>query len=725
MDKSDTLRNVLIAASIFFAVMWVAPKIIPTPPASRTSQKSVIGDASGKAANAGGQQTSHDSPNAISGTNPAGAGQLTKTGETDVSNEAVESKRFTVVEASEPRALRMGTHEDDHADKRDGDKPFRMGLMLSNVGASVEYATMTDHRETLHKPAHYKLLSPSVSEQGVVTRSLAVDAINIDNVDVRLSDKRWQVGEVKTYEQMQPDGTKQMGQSLTFHLDILDGTEPAIRLTRVFRLPAQPMKDRRHDLYDEISIENLNVNRPRHVILSYRGGLGVRVADTRMDDRFIDCGIYQGEGLVVGTRLPAKKVHSHFDRQTDLFSLGGENKNARLCWAATANKYFTCTVAPQTIGGGNQPAYITHVSAEDVDGLLETDDDITVKFVTQSAELGASPLTYRSDIYLGEKEFDGFRKVDDYKTRNYYYQISQGYGFCTFSWLVELMIWLLNHLHYVVRDYGVSIIIMVLIVRSLLHPITKKGQVNMVKMQKRMQEMAPKIEEIKRKYANDKTRLNQEMMKLNINPAGQILTCLPMFIQMPIWVALWISLSNNISMRHQGFLFTWIHDLTAPDEIYRFAQAFHVPIFGWEVTAFNLLPVLLAAAMFAQQKMQPKPAPNPSSSDKQKQQQEMMQKMGPMMSIMMFIIFYKAPSGLTLYIMTSSVFGTIEQFRIRKHIKEQEEAGTLFSPKEKAKSDDKGKKSGKLSFFQRMQKAAMEAQQAQQHRSGKSKGRKP
>ncbi len=710
----------MVAGSVFFAVMWIAPKIIPTPPTTPATRTANDGSA-GPLTNTGRQTTpvvNHAVNNRL---NTGGAvGQMT-----NAPTPADATKRFSVVEAVDIQTAIMGTHEvyqaDSSDEKSDVAMPFRMGLVLSNVGASIEVATMTDHLELLHEPAHYKLLAPSVNEQGVMTRSLAVEAINIDNVNVSLHDKRWSVGEVATYERALADGSMQTGQSLTFQLDILDAGEPAIRLTRVFRLPTQLVKDRQHDLYDEIIVENLNGQIKRSVIVSYRGGLGVRAADTRMDDRVVDYGIYEGEGLVVGERLTSAKVHGQSGSPTVLFKKGGENINARMCWAGTANKYFTCTIAPQTLTGENQPSYIIEVTAYDVDGSMETDDDVTVKFVTQLAELGDKPLTYRSDIYLGEKEFDGFRKVDSYKSRNYYYQISQGYGMCTFSWLVELMIWLLNTLHIVVMDYGVAIIIMVLIVRTLLHPITKKGQVNMVKMQKRMQEMAPKIEEIKRKYANDKTRMNQEMMKLNINPAGQILTCLPMFIQMPIWVALWISLSNNISMRHEGFLFTWVHDLTAPDKLYRFAQAFHVPLLGWEVTAFNLLPVLLAAAMYAQQKMQPKPAPNPNMSEQQKQQQEMMQKMGPMMSIMMFIIFYKAPSGLTLYIMTSSIFGTIEQFHIRKHIREQEAAGTLFSPKEKAAKEDGGKKRGKPSFFERMQKAAMEAQQ---QRTNKPKGRK-
>jgi YidC/Oxa1 family membrane protein insertase len=267
----------------------------------------------------------------------------------------------------------------------------------------------------------------------------------------------------------------------------------------------------------------------------------------------------------------------------------------------------------------------------------------------------------------------------------------------------------------------------VLIVRTLLHPITKKGQVNMVRMQKTMGKFAPKIEELKKKFGNDKARMQQETMKLyrehGINPATQMLSCLPMMLQMPIWVALFLSLSNNIALRHQGFLFfPWIDDLTAADALYTFTTPLIVPLVGWELPSFNLLPLFVALFMYIQQKLQPKPAPNPSATDQQKAQQEMMQKMGPMMSIMMLLFFYKMPAGLNLYIMFSSLFGAIEQHRIRKHIKEHEEAGTLLKPaKTSADRLSKRERTGKMSFVEKLQKMAEEAQKAQPPHPGKGK----
>ncbi|MFQ5495758.1 MAG: YidC/Oxa1 family membrane protein insertase, partial [Phycisphaerae bacterium] len=403
-----------------------------------------------------------------------------------------------------------------------------------------------------------------------------------------------------------------------------------------------------------------------------------------------------------------------------------EAPKRRLSWAATTNIYFTCTIAPLSQNGKDNPSYLADVSAIDLDGSPLTDDDRTVRFVTVARPLPPGrAITLPADVYLGEKDADAFRTVDDYVRRNYYDQIALGFGMCTFSWLVQLMIWLLNTLFIGTRDYGVAIIILVLIVRLLLHPITKKGQVNMVKMQHRMQEVAPKIEEIKKKYANDKVRMNQEMMKLNINPAGQMLSCLPMMIQMPIWVALYLSLSNNIGMRHQPAFWglTWIHDLTAPDALYTFASPLVIPLLGWELPAFNLLPLLLAVFMYTQQKMQPKPKPSPNATDQQKQQQQMMQSMMPLMSIMMLIFFYKAPGGLNLYIMCSSLFGTIEQHYIRKHIKEREAAGTLHkpAPKDRDDGDSRRKPAAAPGFLERLQKMADQAGKRQHQAQRKPK----
>jgi len=143
-----------------------------------------------------------------------------------------------------------------------------------------------------------------------------------------------------------------------------------------------------------------------------------------------------------------------------------------------------------------------------------------------------------------------------------------------------------------------------------------------------------------------------------------------MFLQMPIWIALWSALQSTFELRHAPFLwgFTWIKDLSQPDHLITLSQP--VTLFGLlPISGLNILPILMGVTFFFQQKyFTPKPA---TMTPEQEQQQKMMQ----WMSVLLFpLMLYGGPSGLNLYIFTSTLFGIIESKRIRDHIKEREEA---------------------------------------------------
>ncbi|HLL90291.1 MAG TPA: YidC/Oxa1 family membrane protein insertase, partial [Tepidisphaeraceae bacterium] len=227
----------------------------------------------------------------------------------------------------------------------------------------------------------------------------------------------------------------------------------------------------------------------------------------------------------------------------------------------------------------------------------------------------------------------------------------------------------------VLRDWGLAIIALVFVVRALLHPITKKSQVNMVKMQK----MAPEIERLKKKYGDDKEGLNQAMMQFYKEQGpSQVLGCLPMFLQMPIWIALYSSLQSTFEMRQSPFLrfgdvhLTWIKDLAHPDRLFAF-QPIALP-FGFHVDALNVLPILMGVVFYLQMKLQPKPA---TMTPEQEQQQKMMMWMMP---FIFPLVMYNGPAGLNLYILTSTTLGIIENKIIRKHIREQDEREKGMGP---------------------------------------------
>lgn len=695
MEQKDLLRNLLIAGAAFLVFMAIGPRLFPTPPALNqpTTPPGI-------------EQPAPAATGPDGAANPSTAPAVRTQGE---------GSGYTVIENTEEQIIVIGAH-DSESETAGEEEPFRMRLALSNVGASIDSARLTDHAARLKEAERYTLLTPVVQSDGGTIRSLAVEKINIDGADVFLHDKKWTGGAPVRA----PDGS---GETVTFSIDVHKDGSPAMRVSRRFELTRQLKKEGRHDLNTSVLVENLS-SEPRRVLMTMRGAVGVP-QQNNADDRVVDWGVVAPSGHVLGNR---RTQHGIAEKQSmPLYIWASSDPARRLSWAASANTYFTCTIAPTDPDGKSPASYITELTGFDVDQNPMTIADATVRFTSATVEVRpGGQIQYPASVYLGEKDGKAFQAIAEYSARNYYYQIEQGFGWCTFTFLVELMIKLLNGLFAIFRDYGVGIIILVLIVRALLHPITKKGQINMVRMQHKMGELAPKIEELKKKYANDRARLNQEMMKLDMNPAGQVLTCLPMFIQMPIWIALYLSLSNNIMMRHEPFLYglTWIDDLTAQDALYKFSSPIHVPLFGVELTSFNLLPLLVGLFMYIQQKTQPKPKPNPNMTEQQRAQQDAMLKMMPIMSAMMVLIFYKMPSGLNLYVMFSSLFGWLEQVVIRKHIREQEAAGTLHLPSKRREKPDVIDVSGerrKPTWLEKLQKAAEDAQKLKSEKEKKKR----
>jgi YidC/Oxa1 family membrane protein insertase len=254
--------------------------------------------------------------------------------------------------------------------------------------------------------------------------------------------------------------------------------------------------------------------------------------------------------------------------------------------------------------------------------------------------------------------------------------------------ILALMKWLYGF----IANYGVVIIILVFMFRIAIHPLTKKSQISMSKMGK----LAPKAEEIKKKYANNKAEMNKQLMALyREQGASPIMGMLPMMVQMPIWIALWSAVYASIELRGAPFLPFWITDLSVPDALYRFPTPIVVPLLGWKITSLNLLPLLMGVAFYLQQKLMPKQAAA-AANPQVAQQQKMMMIMLPLMFPLML---YNAPSGVNLYIMASTFAGVIEQYLIRKHIREQEEAESRGLVAATSKTGGKVKKKKPKPFF--------------------------
>ena len=380
---------------------------------------------------------------------------------------------------------------------------------------------------------------------------------------------------------------------------------------------------------------------------------------------------------------------------------------AELMWLASVNRYFAMVVhrplAPdQPLAEAQLQSLFPRPDVEMIGSQTDNRDTRGLIFRLQSKPLSftAAGQVQQLDlsIYAGPRKGKVFATPGrPYERLGFDGLIRFNLGgpcaFCTFQPLAQGLLWFLKGIHYVTRDWGIAIIVLVLVVRAILHPITKKAQVNMMRMGKQMQSLQPEIEKLKKKYKDDNQAMQKELMALyrekGINPANA-LGCLPMFLQMPIWIALYAMLYYAIELRHvpafydvfnhiAGLFGTQWHFLSDLSTADHFIKVFDKPrqINLWFIhpnfQAINILPILWGALTFIQQKLMTPPPAN--------EQAEQTQKMMKWMTLLFPLMLYSAPSGLTLYILASTGAGIIDSWLVRKHVKKMEAEGTLLAPR--------------------------------------------
>ncbi|MFH1441189.1 MAG: membrane protein insertase YidC [Candidatus Omnitrophota bacterium] len=268
----------------------------------------------------------------------------------------------------------------------------------------------------------------------------------------------------------------------------------------------------------------------------------------------------------------------------------------------------------------------------------------------KKSEIGLNSLNYsllpgqileqKFRVYIGPQQVEKIAEVDNDWTNIIHYG--------TFDFISQLLLKLLSIFYRMVHNWGLSIIILSLAIYFLLYPLTLKQTRSM----KEMQALQPRIEELRKVYKDNPQKLNKEVMELykehKVNPLGG---CLPLILQMPIFFALYQALMRCVALK--GATFLWIKDLSEPDKL--FILPMNVPIIGNEI---NLLPILMMAGMFAQQKITMK-----SSVGGSAEQQKIMIIIFP---LMFGIIFYHMPAGLVLYWFINSALMLFNQIKASK-----------------------------------------------------------
>ena len=242
----------------------------------------------------------------------------------------------------------------------------------------------------------------------------------------------------------------------------------------------------------------------------------------------------------------------------------------------------------------------------------------------------------RTTLFIGPKELDTLKAVGKGLER----AIDFGYfGFVSIPFL-----YVLHFFHRFTGSYGLDIILLTVLIKLLMAPLTHKSFVSM----KQMQKLQPQMEKLKEKYASDKEKLNKEIMELyrrnGVNPLGG---CLPMVLQFPVFIGLYNALSTPIELRHAPFL--WIKDLSRPDW-----ESLPIAFGDWHF-GIPVLTILMGASMFLQQWM------TPSAGDPN--QRKIMMLM-PLMFTFMFVSF---PAGLTVYWLVNNILTIAQQYWINRH----------------------------------------------------------
>jgi len=244
-------------------------------------------------------------------------------------------------------------------------------------------------------------------------------------------------------------------------------------------------------------------------------------------------------------------------------------------------------------------------------------------------------------LYAGPNRRETLRKLE----------IEDAVDFGWFAPIGRFLMWLMKVLQGLVGSYGVAILLMTLIVRACLLPVSYRTQLGMQRYSRKLQKIKPILDELQKKYANNTQKMNQERMKvMREHNIGFPLGCLMILFQFPIWISLFTALRVEFSLRHQPFL--WATDLSLPDRL------FGLPFWPHY---FNLFPIVMLVLWTAQQRL----TPTPAGDDPQVRMQMKMMKFMP---FLFFFMLYNYASALAVYMCMSSLWSIVESKLVRRAI---------------------------------------------------------
>jgi YidC/Oxa1 family membrane protein insertase len=331
-------------------------------------------------------------------------------------------------------------------------------------------------------------------------------------------------------------------------------------------------------------------------------------------------GAFEGMALLLGNKLKEVKVKKLKDQ---VFS-------GRIPWMAYEEPYFMAAI----INEKSEKATVK--------STILPDGEIRISYISPSLNLGqAEKIIEKFNLYLGPRDLYILKALNK--------KLEKAINFGWFDIIAKPLLVTLRFFNKYLANYGLSIILLTIIIKILFWPLTHKSYQSM----KEMRKLQPMMAKIREKYKGNKQEMQKQLMGLyktyKINPMGG---CLPMIVQIPVFFALFRVLPNSIELRHAPFIL-WVKDLSAPDRLFSFP--FQIPFMA-PPYGIPVLTLIMGASMFLQQKMTPTPG-DPAQA-----------KMMMLLPIVFTFLFINFPSGLVLYWLVNNILSIAQQYRINRQV---------------------------------------------------------
>ncbi len=582
-----------------------------------------------------------------------------KSVETDAPADALLPQNTVLAEVEQPEVAPLPQHpvksvwlgpQDGKGNQQQLDE-FCLAVKFDSRGAVVDTIELTDRVRYPAFGRRDKRLRLVGSDKEKSARTFEMQAPVIDALlkNESLDRIAWEI-------------TAQDKASITFRLQTPDGRWELVKHFQLEQLTEAELKQphvrdtlaRGYQLRLTVTVKNLS---PRQQELSYklRGPVGVPLedADNTYKYRDVRMGFVDEDGTGIDeSKLSAAEVVKKVKAQKT------ELSKRPIKYIGVDVLYFAALLIPQ----GDQ---LKHRTIDQIDGVVVEEDMQYPQYSDVTVDLTSSNLTIPANDEIKHE----FVLYAGPKLKELVQQVAAGavmdYGW--FDSICRGMVWLLNMFHAIGLSYGVAILCLTALVRTLLMPLSKHQAKHAAKMKELQPKIAARQKELEAKHGKNTEEYIKASQELVAEQSKMMLGgCLPVFLQLPIFIALYRAIGSSIELRMEPFL--WFENLASPDAL--FDLPFKVPFLGW--TEFNLLPCISAGLMYVHQKLT-MPAP---TNEEQAAQQKMMS----FMMIMMAAMFYRVPSGLCLYFIATNIWSMTERWLLERKAKAEAKNAPPDSP---------------------------------------------